>query len=57
LGPASLFHTGGFCSQSCLLLASQHVLHIARKLGWLPSTASRETAYMHLNALVPDDIK
>ena len=34
-----------------------HVWHIAKRLKWVPDTASREDAYLHLNAKVPDDIK
>ena len=34
-----------------------HVLHIAKKLGWLPADASREQAYEHLNRRVPDECK
>ena len=30
-----------------------HVLHIAKKLGWLPADASREQAYEHPNRRVP----
>ena len=35
-----------------------HVLRIARDvLGWVPKTATRESAYEHLNATVPDALK
>ena len=34
-----------------------HVLHIAKKLDWLPADASREQAYEHLNRRVPDECK
>jgi len=34
-----------------------HVLHIAKKLGWLPADASREQAYEHLNRRVPNECK
>ena len=34
-----------------------HVLHIAKKLNWLPADASREQAYEHLNRRVPDECK
>ena len=34
-----------------------HVLHIAKKLGWLPQDASREQAYEHLNRRVPNECK
>lgn len=33
------------------------VWHIAKALGWVGPAASREAAYDHLNARVPDDIK
>ena len=34
-----------------------YVLHIAKKLGWLPADASREQAYEHLNRRVPNECK
>lgn len=34
-----------------------HVHRIARRLGWVPPTASPEQTYAHLNPRVPDDIK
>ena len=34
-----------------------HVLHIAKKLDWLPADASREQAYEHLNRRVPNECK
>lgn len=33
------------------------VWHIAKRLGWVPSSASREDTYLHLNQRVPDAIK
>ena len=48
------------CLSVCLflvVLVVQRVWHIAKKLGWVPSHASREQAYLHLNARVPDKIK
>lgn len=51
---------------SCVLLfalgrpefpVDTHVLRITRNLGWVPSNATRESAYEHLNATVPDDVK
>jgi endonuclease-3 len=34
-----------------------HVWHIAKKMGWVPPAASRETTYLHLNERVPDEVK
>lgn len=34
-----------------------HVWHIAKRLGWVPNSASREDTYLHLNQRVPDAIK
>ena len=34
-----------------------HVWRIAKALGWVPAKATREQAYLHLNARVPDAIK
>ena len=35
-----------------------HVLHIAKtRLGWLPSAATAETAYLHLNSRIPAELK
>lgn len=51
---------------SCLLLftlgradfpVDTHVWRIARRLGWVPESFSREATYTALNALVPEDIK
>ena len=51
---------------SCVLLFAMgrpefpvdtHVLRISQKLGWVPSSATREGAYDHLNATVPPEVK
>ncbi|KAG0513646.1 hypothetical protein BDA96_10G120200 [Sorghum bicolor] len=34
-----------------------HVLRITKAMGWVPATASREKAYIHLNNKIPDDLK
>ncbi|WVZ81814.1 hypothetical protein U9M48_029153 [Paspalum notatum var. saurae] len=34
-----------------------HVLRITKAMGWVPATASREKAYIHLNNKLPDDLK
>uniref|UniRef100_J3MCT2 HhH-GPD domain-containing protein n=2 Tax=Oryza brachyantha TaxID=4533 RepID=J3MCT2_ORYBR len=34
-----------------------HVLRITKAIGWIPATASREKAYLHLNSKIPDDLK
>jgi len=35
-----------------------HVLHITKqRLGWAPSAATAESAYLHLNATIPDSLK
>jgi predicted secreted protein len=34
-----------------------HVWHITKKLGWVPSSCSRESCYEHLNNRVPDVFK
>ncbi|XP_062233199.1 putative DNA glycosylase At3g47830 [Phragmites australis] len=34
-----------------------HVIRITKAMGWVPSTASREKAYIHLNNKIPDDLK
>ncbi|XP_052159099.1 putative DNA glycosylase At3g47830 [Oryza glaberrima] len=34
-----------------------HVLRITNAIGWVPATASRERAYLHLNSKIPDDLK
>ncbi|KAJ1258788.1 hypothetical protein BS78_10G102000 [Paspalum vaginatum] len=33
------------------------VLCITKAMGWVPATASREKAYIHLNNKIPDDLK
>ncbi len=51
---------------SCVLLfalgrpefpVDTHVLRITQKMGWVPSSASREGAYEYLNEMIPNDIK
>ena len=51
---------------SCVLLfnlkraefpVDTHVWFIAKRLGWVPSSCSREDCYAHLNARIPDFIK
>ncbi|KAM0895965.1 hypothetical protein ACQ4PT_023488 [Festuca glaucescens] len=34
-----------------------HVLRITKAIGWVPSIATREKAYIHLNNKIPDDLK
>ena len=34
-----------------------HVLRISKMLRWVPSSATRESAYVHLNEMVPDEVK
>lgn len=34
-----------------------HVWHIAKKLGWVPGSASREATYAHLNNRIPDCVR
>ncbi|PUZ61536.1 hypothetical protein GQ55_4G283700 [Panicum hallii var. hallii] len=34
-----------------------HVHRITKAMGWVPVTASREKAYIHLNNKIPDDLK
>ena len=34
-----------------------HVWFIAKKLGWVPTTATAETTYSHLNLRIPEDLK
>lgn len=34
-----------------------HVFRITKMLGWVPKSADREKAYMHLNHRVPNDVK
>ena len=34
-----------------------HVWHIAKRLGWVPPSATREMTYAHLNTRIPDCIK
>jgi len=33
------------------------VLRISKQLGWVPSSATRESAYEHLNETIPPDLK
>ena len=39
------------------LQVDTHVLRISRQLGWVPSSATRESAYEHLNETIPPDLK
>mmetsp|Transcript_6156 Transcript_6156/g.17196 ORF Transcript_6156/g.17196 Transcript_6156/m.17196 type:complete len:335 (-) Transcript_6156:131-1135(-) len=51
---------------SCVLLFAMgrpefpvdtHVLRISQTMGWVPSSATRESAYEHLNATIPPEVK
>jgi endonuclease-3 len=35
----------------------RQVLRITKAIGWVPSIATREKAYIHLNNKIPDDLK
>ena len=39
------------------LQVDTHVLRISKQLGWVPSSATRESAYEHLNETIPPDLK
>ncbi|CAN6477757.1 unnamed protein product [Victoria cruziana] len=34
-----------------------HVFRITKSIGWIPPSADREKAYLHLNQRIPDDLK
>ncbi|KAJ4756892.1 DEMETER-like protein 2 [Rhynchospora pubera] len=34
-----------------------HVFQITKAIGWIPRTATRETAYLHLNNTIPNELK
>lgn len=46
-----------FCLQRADFPVDTHVWKIALALGWVPSFASRDQTYEHLNNIVPDEIK
>lgn len=61
-----LFDGVGPKTASCVLLfclgrdsfaVDTHVFRIAKLLGWIPKSASREQAYLHLDARVPQPLK
>ena len=39
------------------LQVDTHVLRISKQLGWVPSSATRESAYEHLNETISPDLK
>lgn len=62
----SSFNGVGPKTVSCVLMfnlqrddfpVDTHVWHIAKRLGWVPSGASRETTYEHLNHIITEEHK
>ena len=57
VGPKTVSCVLMFNMQRAEFPVDTHVWFIAKKLGWVPSAATRETTYDHLNIRVPDDKK
>ena len=57
VGPKTVSCVLMFNMQRAEFPVDTHVWFIAKKLGWVPSAASRETTYDHLNIRVPDEQK
>lgn len=65
-GELSRFKGLGPKTISCVLLfalgrnefpVDTHVLRITQRMGWVPSSATREGAYEYLNEMIPNDVK
>ena len=46
-----------FCLDRHEFPVDTHVWRITKALGWVPAKASRDEAYSHLNARIPDHLK
>ncbi|KAK4698738.1 endonuclease III, partial [Phenoliferia sp. Uapishka_3] len=46
-----------FCLARESFAVDTHIFRITRTLGWIPAHATRETAFQHLDVLIPDDLK
>ncbi len=46
-----------FCLDRHEFPVDTHVWRITKAMGWVPSKASRDEAYSHLNARIPDHLK
>eukprot|EP00775_Hariotina_reticulata_P004262 gene4263-4513_t len=57
VGPKSIACVMMFCLDRAEFPVDTHVWEISKQLGWVPAKATREQAYQHLNAKVPDDVK
>lgn len=57
VGPKTISCTLMFALHRDDFPVDTHVLRISKDLGWVAKSASREEAYHHLNARVPDDVK
>ena len=57
VGPKTVSCVLMFNLQRAEFPVDTHVLHITKKLGWVPGAATAETAYLHLNSRVPDALK
>ncbi|XP_030521426.1 putative DNA glycosylase At3g47830 [Rhodamnia argentea] len=62
----SLFKGIGPKTVACVLMfhlqqddfpVDTHVFEIAKTIGWIPATADRNKAYLHLNRRIPSDLK
>ena len=57
VGPKTVSCVMMFCLKRPDFPVDTHVWKIALTLGWIPKSASRDTAYEHLNRRVPDACK
>eukprot|EP00955_Chlamydomonas_euryale_P067242 359793-Chlamydomonas_euryale.AAC.14 len=57
VGPKTVACVQLFCLGRQEFPVDTHVLHICKRLGWLPSAMPREAAYEHLNSVVPGNLK
>ena len=46
-----------FCLDRHEFPVDTHVWRITKAMGWVPAKASRDEAYAHLNARIPDPLK
>ena len=46
-----------FCLNRHEFPVDTHVWRITKSLGWVPAKATRDEAYEHLNARIPDELK
>lgn len=46
-----------FCLKRESFAVDTHIFRITKRIGWVPPISTRETAFLHLDERIPDDLK